>query len=281
MSADVGTRATAHASSAALSIGYQGWSGCVLRANGASTLVFDPAPDSEVPEGATLILTHGHFEHVDGALAYLRSPNRPPVSVIASPALCRYLARRTAGPEDRFIRVEAGDRIEVGGWTIHVFEWIHMSLMPPGLGNAARYVMKLVGHPRGLARMALGGARGPKQHGPMLGFRVQRDGGRGSLVYYGEGLHRRTSREELAQALGDEPVDALVFGAEPEDLEALPSLLAEHAVGRALAFEPHRGWRADFDLPQIDLEKLVARLRREGIDAGALTPGATIALGSH
>lgn len=260
-----------------LSIGYQGWSGCVLRAPGASTLVFDPAPGSEVPEGATLALTHGHFEHVDGALAHLRRASRAPVTVIASAPLCRYL-RRHAATEDRFVRVRAGDTVEVDGWRARVFEWVHMTLLPPGAAQAARYLVKLVSHPGGLARMALGGARGPLHHGPMLGFRVRAASAPGSLVYYGEGLHRRTSREELAEVLDEEPVDTLVFGAEPEDLDALPQLLAEHDVRRALAFEPHRGWRADFGLPQIDLVELVARLKAAGVDAGALSAGDTVAL---
>jgi len=263
----------------ALSLSYQGWSGCIVRApRGATALAFDPAPDAELdPSGATLLLTHGHPEHVEGALAHLRRPQRAPVTVIASAHLCRYLGRRTPCREDRFVPVAAGARVEAGGWAVRVFEWDHMTLLPPGAAAAARYLARLARNPRGLARIALDGVWGPP-HGPMLGYCVRAPGARGSLVYYGEGLHRRTSRQELRDALGDEPVDTLIFGAEPEDAATLPALLAGHAIGTTLAFEPHRPWRASFGLPQLDLLDLVDRLRRVGLDAQALALGDTVAL---
>ena len=265
----------------ALRLSYQGWSGCIVqapRSSAASPLAFDPSPGLELePTEATLLLTHGHFEHVNGALAHLRRAERAPVTVIASKHLCRYLERRSAGLHDRFVPVDVGSRVEANGWEVRVFEWEHMPLLPPGTGPAARYLFKLMRHPRGLAKMALGGARGPR-HKPMLGFCVKPSGSRGWLVYYGEGMHRRTSREQLRAALGNEPVDTLVFGAEPEDARALPELLAGHAVKKMLAFEPHRPWRAEFGLPQLDVAELAATLRAKGLDAHPLAAGETVTL---
>lgn len=272
------TARAAVAQEEALSLTYQGWSGCIVRAKGAAPLVFDPPPRAEIPRGAVLFLTHGHFEHVDGALAHLRRSTRSPFTVIASSPLCDYLERRAGRRDDVFSRVAEGDRIEVEGWRVRVFAWEHMTLLPPGMGNAARYLFKLATHPAGLARMALGGARGPKQHGPMLGFSVLAPGAKSSIVYYGEGVHRRTSRQDLERVLADERDPTLVFGAEPEDLDALPQLLGGAALSRALAFEPHRGWRADFGLPQIDLGELVSRLSKAGVSAGALAAGDTVTL---
>jgi len=242
----------------ALRLSYQGWSGVVVDAShDATPLVFDPAPGTALPPGATLLLTHGHFEHVDGALAHLRRRQRPPVTVVASAPLCRYLQRHAPGRGDRFVRVAAGQELEVGGWSLRVFAWEHMTLLPPGAGSKVRYVLKLVTHPASLMKMAVGGACGPLAHSPMLGFAARAPGAAGWLVYYGEGLHRRTSPRELRSVLDAVPVETLVFGAEPEDIDALPRLLAGHAVERALAFEPHRGWRANFGLPQIDMAELV------------------------
>jgi hypothetical protein len=259
--------------SAPLELRYQGWSGCEVR--GLTPLFFDPAPDLELEgDRAIVLLTHGHPEHVAGTLAQLRRRSRPPLTVIASDPLCRYLERRTAGKEDRFLRAAARDHLEVFGWGVRVFGWTHMSLLPPGLGPAARYLATLLRNPRGLARMAWADVRGPA-HAPMLGYHV-RAGGSGGIVYLGEGLHRRTSKKALAEALGPDPIDALVFGAEPEDVEALPALLSGRAIGRALAFEPHRDWREEFALPQLDPVELVSRLRGAGLDASAMRQGETI-----
>lgn len=93
-------------------------------------------------------------------------------------------------------------------------------------------------------------------------------------------MHRRTSRQELRRALGDEPIGTLVFGAEPEDAHALPELLAGQAAGRMLAFEPHRLWRAEFSLPQLDLAEFAAKLRAKGLDAHPLAAGETVTLRS-
>ncbi len=279
---DMRTEGTSKAEDA-FHLSYQGWSGCIVRAprgSGAATLVFDPSPEGAFePAEATLLLTHGHPEHVGGALAHLRRTERAPVTVIASTHLCRYLERRTARHDDRFAPVGAGALVEANGWSVRVFEWEHMTLLPAGAGPAARYLLALAKHPRGFAGIVLGGVKGPR-HGPMLGFSVRARGWNGSLVYYGEGLHRRTSRQELRGALGDEPIDTLVFGAEPEDAHALPELLGRHAVGKMLAFEPHRRWRAEFGLSQLDIAELTAKLRAEGLDAHPLAAGETVTLRS-
>ncbi len=265
----------------AFELSYQGWSGCVVRTPAlsfATPLVFDPAPDLEIePIETMLLVTHGHFEHVQGALAHLRRAPRAPVTVIASTTLCRWLERRSKHPGDRFVAVSAGSRLEAGGWNVRVFEWEHMPLLPPGAGPAARYLFKLMKHPRGLAKMALGGATGPRFK-PMLGYCVQAKGSKEWLVYYGEGVHRCTSREQLRAVLDNDPVDTLVFGAEPEDAAALPELLAGHRVAKMFAFEPHRPWRAEFHLPQLDVAGLAARLRAKGIDARLLAAGDSVPL---
>lgn len=272
---------TSHAADAALHLRYQGWSGCAVRppeGSHASPLVFDPSPGVELEGGAlTLLLTHGHFEHVDGALAHLRRREREPVTVVASSPLCQFLERRAARPGDRLVPVGADSRVEANGWEIRVFEWVHMPLLPPGAGPAARYLLKLMKHPRGLAKMAVGGARGPR-HRPMLGYCVRASAASGWLVYYGEGIHRQTTRAQVRAALGEGPVDALVFGAEPEDARALPELLAGQAAAHVLAFEPHRPWRAAFGLPQLDAAALAATLRAKGLDARPLTAGDTVTL---
>lgn len=262
----------------ALELCYRGWSGFEVRAPGRTLLLIDPAPDRAIAdERAIVLLTHGHPEHVAGVLAHLRQRARAPITVIASAPICRYLERRTAGREDRFLRVAARDRVEVLGWQVRVCGWTHMSLLPRGILPAARYLGTLLRHPRGLARMAWSDLRGPA-HAPMLGYHVS--AGAIGIVYYGEGMHRLTSRRGLEEALGPDPIDALVFGAEPEDVGALPALLAGIEVGRVIAFEPHRPWRAEFGLPQLDAEVLVSRLSAAGLDALAVRADQTATVAS-
>lgn len=259
-----------------LRLTYQGWSGWLVEppAGAHASLCFDPAPGQRLPAGSlVLLLTHGHPEHVDGTRAHLERADRAPVDVVASPGLVEHL-RRAARPEDRFHPVRDGDRARVGGWELVVFAWDHMSLVPPEPRRAVKQLYHLLSRPRGLAKIAVGGLFGPP-HGPMLGYRVGREGAGEELVYLGEGLHRRTTSRVLADALGS-GAPTLIAGVEPEDEEQIPELLAWHPFERFLAFEPHREWRADFGMRQIDLERLAARLRGAGLASSAAASGDTL-----
>ncbi len=263
---------------------YQGWSGLVVSPRERAdkpALVLDPAPEHELSsERLVVLLTHGHPEHIDGTLAHLARRGRAPITVVASAALCRYLMARAPERGDRFVPVSPGEEIEVDGWTIRVFGWNHMPLLPPGAGKAARYVLTLMKRPKGLAKIVLGGVSGPP-HGPMLGYSIRERGEASWLVYYGEGMHRQTTASELERVLGEDEIDALVFGVEPEDVEALPELLRGRRIERVrhlVAFEPHRLWRASFGLPQLDGVDLVQRLGSSDSRARLLDQGDAVSL---
>lgn len=278
------TTATAPTATATLHAHYQGWSGFVVSAPATAgdarhpACVFDPSPDHRLPGDALVIaITHGHPEHVRGALAHLRRRDRAPVAVVASRHVCRYFAARTARDDDRFLPVEPGEQFDVDGWRIRTFAWQHMTLLPPGgIGAAAAHLLRLFRHPLRLAGVALQSAAGPR-HAPMLGFHVTAPGGT-RLAYFGEGLHRMTTNEQLVAALGVEPVDVLVTGVEPEDVAEIPGLVWPWEVSRVVLFEPHRIWRSQFGLPQVDMPALANRLAKPRRAVLAPAPQTSFAL---
>lgn len=254
-----------------LKVRYQGWSGLLLEAPeapGLPPLAFDPAPGRALPDLPHVVLiTHGHPEHVKGAAAHISRQRKQGITVVGSPSVCRYLKGKSRNASDSFLEVDAGFSGAVSGWQVDVFPWDHMPLFPPEWNAKWAHLGRLLSHPLGAVRIALEGLAGPS-HGPMLGYRISAPSLR--FVYFGEGLHRRTSKECLEKAIGTEPVDALFAAVEPEDCHCLPELLPSGLVENFLAFEAHRPWRAEFGMPQADLKSLCARLERSGMSAQPL-----------
>lgn len=255
---------------------YQNWSGCLVQGSGLDAfplLAFDPAPGHSLPGQAKIILiSHGHPEHVAGAAEHLSLDRRDQVTVIASPSVCFYLKKRSQNPGDLFHPVGAGDGFDVPGLRIEVFAWSHMSLLPESWREKARYLFKLAGRPIRLASIALRAVGGP-EHGPMLGFRVITSRGC-LLVYFGEGLHRRTSQACLQKGLAGAGVHVLLSAVEPEDCHFLSSVFSAFPIRNILAFEAHRIWRDQFGLPQADLQALAETVRsKDGGRLSAIRPG--------
>ena len=273
--------AVADAAEHSLCASYQNWSGFVLRVPAATESVafaLDPSPDVALPnEPLVIAITHGHPEHVRGTLVHLKRSERAAVTVLASKYVCRYLQRRSANAQDRFMPVAAGEHVEVHGWRVRVFAWDHMALLPPSLFGALAHLAKLFRHPLRLARIARQSLGGPR-HSPMLGFHLTAPESGTTLVYYGEGLHRRTTHAELQRALGEPPAQVLLAGVEPEDEEELPALIASSGCHRVVLFEPHKGWREQFHLPQVDMPRLLEQLREAGVHAEAPPPATDLTL---
>jgi hypothetical protein len=256
-----------------LALEYLGWSG--LRVSGpAGELCIDPPEGAALPLDRTVnvLITHGHPEHISGTLRHLRNPARSaPVRGAAAGPICRYFSGQATGSDVRFDACAAGDRIAMAGFTVDVFEWRHMPLLPPGLGPALRRVKRITAHPGLAARIVLAGLRGPWPF-PMLGFRLTAPGSPRILVY-GEGLHRRTRTAELEQIHAALPSDFLAAAVEPEDTAVLPVLFRKIGAPAVGLYEAHRPWREAFGMPLADLDALARTLAGEGIRATILRPG--------
>jgi hypothetical protein len=255
---------------------YLGWSGFRLAAPGGGTILLDPPAGAAIGGSAplTLLLTHGHPEHVAGSLDYLRwDGDGTSATVLASPAVCRHLERRARRRGVAFRPVRPGERVRLGGGdSVDVFGWRHLPLLPPGLSAKVGHVARLASRPGLAARIALAGVAGPPA-GEMLGFRL--DLGGQLVVAYGEGLHRRCPAAEAAMHCC-RPSGALLLlvllAVEPEDQECLPELLLAAGAGTAVLYEPHARWRAAFGMPRADLPGLRRALEAVGIRATIAEP---------
>lgn len=254
-----------------LRVTYQGWSGCVLAAPGCIPLYFDPAPGSTLSDQKKIVfITHGHPEHVEGIASHLQSCRKHGISVLGSTSVCKYLKARSSNPADSFIPVNSGSSLTLHDWSVNVFGWEHMSLLPASWREKRTYLGRLLRHPVRLAKIGVHGLSGPR-HAPMLGYRVS---GPGRVVYFGEGLHRRTTGACLQAAMGKETVDVLLAAVEPEDAHDLPRLVLASGAKQLLAFEAHRPWREQFELPQINLLDL--RNGLPGVKVWSPAPGEAV-----
>lgn len=253
---------------------YQGWSGFVVAWPEGPCVHFDPPRGADLPRdrATVLLLSHGHPEHVRGAIAYLADPSpREATTVLAAPSVCRYLQRRHARPGDGFLPCTAGQTCSLPGLRVAVFPWIHMSLLPAGVGPALRHLGCLVSHPILALRIAWEGLFGPP-FAPMLGFALLPQDGPGVLLY-SEGMNRGLTVAE-AERIGREfACEVLLFGVEPEDMDRLPDLVAAVGCPVAVPYQPHRRWREAFGMPLADLNGLAATLTARGIRVPLLDEG--------
>jgi len=257
-------------------LAWLGWSGFRISAPGGAVLHVDPPAGTVfAPEGAAHILvTHGHPEHVEGTLAHLRDPARTqPVEVAAGAGVCRHLRRHARHPADRLRVCVPQDHFQLAGFGVDVFAWHHMPLLPPGLGPKLAHLRSLASRPGRALRIVLDGLRGPWPF-PMLGFRIACPGGERLLVY-GEGLHRMAGAEAVAAVGRSLPADVLLAAVEPEDIGALPELIARTGARQVALYEAHRPWREGFGMPLADLDALAATLARTGRHVRVLRQGST------
>lgn len=253
-----------------------GWSGFRIDGPGGAALYIDPpAGTTFAPDRAAYILiTHGHPEHVEGTLAHLRDPaRRQPVEVAAGAGVCRHLRRHARHPADRLRVCAPQEHFGLAGFGVDVFAWHHMPLLPPGLGPKLAHLRALASRPVRALRIVLDGIRGPWPF-PMLGFRIASPAGQRLLVY-GEGLHRMADAEVVAAVGRSLPADVLLAAVEPEDIGALPELIARAGAPQVALYEAHRPWREGFDMPLADLDALAATLARAGRNVRVLRQGST------
>jgi hypothetical protein len=260
----------------ALEVEYLGWSG--LRMSGpCGDIWIDPPEGTPFPldRMVNVLITHGHPEHVGGSLAHLRNPARSgAVRGAAAEPVCRYLSRHATRADDRFDACAPGQRFDMAGFAIDVFEWKHMPLLPPGIGPALHHLTMIATRPRLAARIVIAALRGPWPF-PMLGFRLAAPGCPRVLVY-GEGLHRCSSGAELERIRAVVPADLLLAAVEPEDTDVLPELFRRLGAPAVGLYEAHRPWREAFGMPLADLDALAATVARGGMRAMILRPGTAV-----
>ncbi len=111
-----------------LTLTYLGWSGFRIVFPDGPELYIDPPEGAALPldQETSILVTHGHPEHVAGTLAHICNPARNArMQVMASAAVCRYLRKRSQDG-DQFQPCRPQQRISISGLDIDVFKWRHM-----------------------------------------------------------------------------------------------------------------------------------------------------------
>lgn len=255
------------AKGAQASVTYLGWSGFDLRIPGASPVLIDPVAGRLIPddEDICLIVTHGHPEHISGAAAYLaKSARTGCAAVFASPRVIRYLKRRSHNDGDRFHNCRPGDTHIHDTLSIDVFACQHMPLLAPEKGEARRRLGQFAGNPR-LAASIVGAVFRHPFPGPTLGFRLKTSKSAG-ILFYGEGLHRCASRDDIAKVAERFAGDTLIAAVELEDVAVMPELVSATAASAMVPYEAHLPWRKGFGMGWADLDALSSRLVEAGVE---------------
>lgn len=257
-----------------IALTWLGWSGFRITGAGGTQLFIDPPKAADIPQDrdVQILLTHGHPEHVAGTIRYLaRDSRRARATVLASPRLSRVLARRPKAPGDRLLGCRPGQTLAIGGVGVDVFEWRHMTLLPSGLRPALVRLCQLARRPGLALRIAARAARIPRP-GPMLGFRLTLGHGR-RLMFFGEGLHRKTDAEAVTRVVRRLPAEIGIIAVEPEDMDVLAALIARLRLRAAVLYEAHGPWRDAFHMPRADLDALRLALGGAGMTGIKAVPG--------
>jgi len=260
------------------SLSYLGWSGFKFSFPGSAPLFIDPPNDSSLPRDTdiSLLISHGHPEHISGALGYLRDSSRQgAANVLAPPRMCAYLKRRSRHPHDQFQPCLPGTAHNLDGVIVDAFQCHHMPLLPPEKGATVERVKQLIGNVKLAVGIALDVVRGPLA-GPMLGFRLSPPQG-SKILFLGEGLHRNIKRENIAEIGANYNSDIVITAIEPEDHQVLPDLISATQTAIAIPYEAHMPWREGFKMPLADIDGLSATLAGIGMvviqaDKGSTTP---------
>lgn len=255
-------------------IDYLGWSGFHIhhprqKRNGPSHIYIDPPKGTKfsTEEEGIIFITHGHPEHLVGAMEYLTDITvKSSTVIVASQQVCQYLEQINQRTNVAFIIAHPGQRLKMAAEiSVQVFEWHHMPLLPPGIGAALRHIFQILRKIDTAWRIIRMSLKGPRGAGKMLGYLLRLPGDK-DIIVYGEGLHRHCHPEEVA-AVGRRALGAtLLVASEPEDIAELPELIFASGAHDAILYEPHRPWRDIFELPHANLQALRKAVMGKGIN---------------
>ncbi len=244
-------------------IKYYGWSAIELRVHGKS-IFFDPfyrpycgahwfdAPD--FAHADVVCVTHGHEEHFLDVPQVVRSTG---AQVVATPAVCRFLERRSKVPARQLLPTEWGAKVRVAEVEIGLFPWKHRDI------NLVKAMSKAVF--RGNATQlswAWSSATNAPFYAGYTGFHLTLPDGM-TVLNYNEGFNSKTTEADLAQLHRDYPrVDVLLAGMQLNFIDDV--VRGVQALGPKLVFlyPPHEKFHEMMEVSSAPWADFASAVRR-------------------
>lgn len=192
---------------------YYGWSAIELRVRGKS-IFFDPFyrpycgahwfEQRDFDHADVVCVTHGHEEHFLDVPHVVRNTG---AKVVATPAVCRFLERRSKIPATQLLPTEWSAKVRVVDVEIGLFPWKHRDI------NLVKAMSKAVfkGNATQLS-WAWSSATNAPFYAGYTGFHLTLADGM-TVLNYNEGFNTKTTEADLQQLHRDYPrVDVLLAG---------------------------------------------------------------------
>ena len=265
-------------------IKYYGWSALELRANGRS-IFFDPffrpycgARWFDLPDFAhadLVCVTHGHEEHFLDVPSVLKASG---AKAIATPSVCRFLARRNRIPAAQLLPAEWGGQVSVDGFTIGLFPWKHRDI------NLAKAMSKAVFHGNATQlSWAWSSATNAPFYSGYTGFHVALPDGR-TVLNYNEGFNSKMTDQEIGELARRFPkLDVLLAGMQLHFIEDVVRGAKALSPGLVVLYPPHEKFHEMMEVQSAPWESFADAVRRvcPGSQVLIATPGTVVDLADY
>jgi len=244
-------------------IKYYGWSAIELRVQGKS-IFFDPFyrpycgahwfDAHDFAHADVVCVTHGHEEHFLDVPQVVRSSG---AQVVATPAVCRFLGKRSKIPAAQLLPTEWGGRVAVAGVDIGLFPWKHRDI------NLVKAMSKAVF--RGNATQlswAWSSATNAPFYAGYTGFHLSLPDGT-TVLNYNEGFNSKTTEADLQQLRRDHPrVDVLLAGMQLFFIDDVVRGVKALAPRVVFLYPPHEKFHEMMEVKSAPWEDFANAVRR-------------------
>ncbi|GAP36740.1 MBL fold metallo-hydrolase [Piscinibacter sakaiensis] len=243
---------------------YYGWSAIELRAHGKS-IFFDPFfrpycgahwfDLGDFAHADLVCVTHGHEEHFLDVPQVLKESG---ARAIATPSVCRFLARRNKLPQAQLLPGEWGQTVRADGFAIGLFPWKHRDI------NLVKAMTKAVFHGNATQlSWAWSSATNAPFYSGYTGFHVTLPDG-STVLNYNEGFNSKTTDEDLAQLKRQHPrVDVLLAGMQLFFIEDVVRGVKALAPKVVFLYPPHEKFHEMMEVKSAAWEDFAAAIRSE------------------
>ncbi len=244
-------------------IKYYGWSAIELRAGGKS-IFFDPfyrpycgAHWFDLPDFAhadVVCVTHGHEEHFLDVPAVVKQSG---AQVVATPSVCRFLARRNKVPDAQLLPTEWGAKVRVQGFEVGLFPWKHRDI------NLVKAMTKAVFHGNATQlSWAWSSATNAPFYSGYTGFCVTLPDGR-TVLNYNEGFNSKMTDQDLVALRQQFPrVDVLLAGMQLNFIDDVVRGARALQPEVVMLYPPHEKFHEMMEVSSAPWTEFAAAVRR-------------------